>query len=53
MELINDKHCSWINDLNPRTNIKTLKSKEDCEWLIVGAGFYRSICSKKTWTTIS
>ena len=39
MELINDKHCSWINDLNPRTNIKTLKSKEDCEWLIVGAGF--------------
>ena len=26
MEVINDKGCSWINDLNSRTNIKTLKS---------------------------
>jgi len=39
MKLINDKYCSWINDLIVRTNIKILKSNEDCEWLIVGAGY--------------
>jgi glycine/D-amino acid oxidase-like deaminating enzyme len=39
MRLINDNNCSWINDLNQRTNIKTLKSNEDCEWLIIGAGY--------------
>ena len=25
MKLKNDNSCSWINDLNPRSNIKTLK----------------------------
>jgi glycine/D-amino acid oxidase-like deaminating enzyme len=39
MEIHNDKGCSWINDLIPRTNIKTLQSNEDCEWLIIGAGY--------------
>ena len=39
MNLINDNKCSWINDLNIRTNIKTLQSNENCEWLIVGAGY--------------
>ena len=39
MGLINDNNCSWINDLNQRTNVKTLKSNEDCEWLIIGAGY--------------
>ena len=39
MEVTNDNGCSWVNDLIPRTNIKTLQSNEDCEWLIVGAGF--------------
>ena len=39
MELINDNECSWINDLNSRSNIKSLLSNLDCEWLIVGAGF--------------
>ena len=39
MELINDKNCSWINDLNPRGNIKYLSSNFNCEWLIVGAGY--------------
>ncbi len=39
MELINDNECSWINDLNSRSNIKSLSSNLDCEWLIVGAGF--------------
>ena len=39
MEVTNDNGCSWINDLIPRTNIKPLKSSEDCEWLIIGAGY--------------
>ena len=39
MKLENDKNCSWINDLNPRTNIKVLNTNEDCDWLIIGAGF--------------
>ena len=39
MKLENDKGCSWINDLNTRTNTKTLQSNEDCEWLIIGAGY--------------
>ena len=39
MELINDKECSWINDLNPRSNIKYLSSNLNCEWLIIGAGY--------------
>ena len=39
MEIYNDNFCSWINDLNPRTNIKTLQSNDSCEWLIIGAGY--------------
>ena len=39
MEVINDNHCSWINDLNPRTNIQTLTSNLSCDWLVVGAGY--------------
>ena len=39
MEVTNDNGCSWLKDLPSRTNIKTLQSNEDCEWLIVGAGY--------------
>ena len=39
MELINDNECSWINDLNARSNIKSFSSNLNCEWLIVGAGY--------------
>ena len=39
MELINDNFCSWINDLNSRKNIKSLKNKLSVNWLIIGAGF--------------
>ena len=39
MSIINDNNCSWINDLIPRTKIKTLQSNTDCEWLIIGAGY--------------
>ena len=39
MEVINDNGCSWVNDLNPRTNVLTLSKNLNCEWLIIGAGF--------------
>ena len=39
MEVVNDKSCSWINDLNPRNNIKTIPSNLESEWLIIGAGY--------------
>ncbi len=39
MEVINDNSCSWINDLSPRTNLKFLDKNNDCEWLIIGAGY--------------
>ena len=39
MEVINDNTCSWINDLNPRSNIKILERNKICEWLIIGAGY--------------
>jgi ribulose 1,5-bisphosphate synthetase/thiazole synthase len=39
MEVTNDNGCSWVNDLIPRTNIKSLQSNEDCDWLIIGAGY--------------
>ena len=39
MEVTNDNSCSWVNDLILRTNIKTIQSDEDCEWLIIGAGY--------------
>ena len=39
MDLKNDKTCSWVNDLNLRTNIRILEKNENCKWLIIGAGF--------------
>ena len=39
MQVINDDSCSWINDLSPRTNVKSLDKNYDCEWLIIGAGY--------------
>jgi glycine/D-amino acid oxidase-like deaminating enzyme len=39
MNVNNDKTCSWINDLNPRINVKTLALNVDCDWLIIGAGY--------------
>jgi len=39
MNIVNDSTCTWINDLPPRTNIKSLQSNEDSEWLIIGAGY--------------
>jgi glycine/D-amino acid oxidase-like deaminating enzyme len=39
MNLVNDNSCSWINNLNRRSNIKILDKDKTCDWLIVGAGF--------------
>ena len=39
MDVVNDNGCSWINDLSPRSNIKTFSSDLNCEWLIIGAGY--------------
>ena len=39
MTINNDSNCAWINDLTPRTNIVSLRNDEDCEWLIIGAGY--------------
>ncbi len=39
MNVVNDNSCSWINDLDKRSNIKTLDKDYSCDWLIVGAGY--------------
>ena len=39
MYLVNDQSCSWVNDLNKRSNVKILEKNESCDWLIVGAGY--------------
>ncbi len=39
MKIFNDNGCSWINDLSPRKNIKTISSNQSCDWLIIGAGY--------------
>ena len=39
MQIVNDKTCAWIHDLDNRSNIKNLKENKFCDWLIVGAGY--------------
>ena len=39
MNVFNDNNCSWIKDLKPRTNIISLKEKDYCDWLVIGAGY--------------
>ncbi len=39
MQIVNDNGCSWINDLNSRSNLKVLEKNEECKWLIIGAGY--------------
>ena len=36
MNIANDTSCGWINDLDKRSNIKTLDKDKSCDWLIVG-----------------
>jgi len=39
MQLVNDSTCEWLNYLPTRINIKTINKNENCEWLIIGAGY--------------
>ena len=39
MRIVNDLGCSWISDLDRRSNIKNLDKDKSCDWLIVGAGY--------------
>ena len=39
MEVVNSSNCSWITDLTPRLDIKKLIKNENCDWLVVGAGY--------------
>jgi ribulose 1,5-bisphosphate synthetase/thiazole synthase len=39
MNVVNDACCSWINDLDRRSNIRTLDKDKSCDWLLVGAGY--------------
>jgi len=39
MEILNDNYCSWLKDLEPRKNIKILKTNIQTDWLIIGAGY--------------
>ncbi len=39
MNITNDNNCSWINDLDKRSNIKNLSIDRSCDWLIIGAGY--------------
>ena len=47
MKIIIDQTCGWINDLPPRTNIMSLLSNEDCDWLIIGAGYTSLSAARK------
>tara|TARA_B110001450_G_scaffold233232_1_gene236380 strand:+ start:658 stop:1965 length:1308 start_codon:yes stop_codon:yes gene_type:complete len=37
--IINDQSCSWINQLPTRSNINKISKDDDCEYLIIGAGY--------------
>ena len=39
MKVLNDKSCSWVNDLTPRINTRSIKQNYDSDWLIIGAGY--------------
>ena len=47
MSVVNDKSCSWINDLDQRSNIKVLTEDKYCDWLIIGAGYTGLSASRK------
>ena len=39
MKIINDSNCTWLNCLNKRVNQKKLAKDDDCDYLIIGAGY--------------
>ena len=34
VKIVNDLGCSWINDLDRRSNIKNLDKDKSCDWFI-------------------
>ena len=50
MNIVNDNTCSWLNDLDRRSNIKTLDKDKSCDWLIVGAGYTGLSAARKSAT---
>ena len=47
MNIQNDKSCSWINNLQKRSEIKILNEDRSCDWLVVGAGYTGLSASRK------
>ncbi len=47
MQVENDNSCSWINDLNPIINIKSIKSDQVCDSLIINAGYTGLLALRK------
>ena len=48
MSLIeNDQSCTWINQLSVRSNTQAVLKNEDCDWLIVGAGYTGLTAARK------
>ena len=39
MEIVNDKTCFWINDLSKRLVADKVKNYQECDWLVIGAGY--------------
>ena len=49
IKISNDKTCSWINDLEARSTYKSLSKNEECDWLIVGAGYTGLSAARKLY----
>ena len=47
MKISNDNSCEWIKDLSIRTNIKTLVKNQECDLLIIGAGYTGLTAARK------
>ena len=39
MDVVNDKTCFWINDLPKKISANKVINFQECEWLIIGAGY--------------
>ena len=36
---MNDQTCGWIKSLPSRTTIQTISKNQNCDWIIIGAGY--------------
>ena len=39
MQIINDKSCLWINSIKSNSSSIEINTNEECDWLIIGAGY--------------